>query len=247
MSTSSFSYSAPFRIYKILPNGKRARAEVSMYEFLNKGWQDNGWTPSTFTELKIADEMQGHKAFEKAVKGVPMQELRKFNDKVRIALPSEPTSRRTVTYGEWYTKYRPLGYKYQYESKVTPSYWERHVATRGELEAEVKKQDWWAPRRSYSQAFELRRWAFPEDDSTVSSDVIALQDWKNIPNPARRSGWSGRPNKGPLVVSRSRARKEGYPQRHDRSDAQLREDREDYETHWNRRKYPRVWDKWSYG
>lgn len=247
----SFSYAEPFKIYKILPNGKRARAEVSMQEYLSDGWQEQGQTPSTFRELKIADEMLGHKAFRKTVDGVPMDELRKFNDPVRIWLPDDPTHRRSATYGEWYSKYRPLGYQYKYEYRSTPNYWARHIATRRDLEAEVKKRDWWAPTRSYSQASELRRWAFPATDEKpdkVRADTIALQDWKNIPNPKRRSGWTRRTGheQEDNVVSRKRARQENIPERHGRSDEVLEEERANYDRFWNTRKYPPIWDKWAY-
>lgn len=157
------------KIWKLLPNGRRVERDVTPQEYMTAGWATNGWAaPSSL-----------QKQFEKKVEDDTERELRTHSNSylqsllrrytIAKKLPNGRFVHRTVTGAEFeHEGWRTQGWfipSYAREKVREPL--ETKTAKDKYIDAILRTQKWWKPKRSYAQAL-----SFYKPVSSVIGDEL---------------------------------------------------------------------------
>lgn len=187
-----------FTINKLLPNGKTATRTVTEEEYINDGWAKSGWAAPPTVQMRAEAAQEAQLTDE--LKKRPTEELRAMARKWKIVkkLPNGKWATRTVYGGEYENDgWRSQGWiipSYMHiENQKPPS--QSPLAKNYYIRRIKAYQDWWRPKRSFSQAqayyAPMTKIIDSELGHNAQDDIQKIQSGLYNPNPKWRD-WLNR-------------------------------------------------------
>lgn len=194
------------RIWKTLPNGKRAHKYVTREEFINDGWARNGWATNILEWQQAADSANVNHSFKEQFQHTDTRTLALYSRYVDIIkqLPNGKYVKRNIPYGQFATQgWEQNGWRLA--GRLTRPGFTPTKSFRQEAIRKLRGQNWWKPSRSQDQARML-------SPTKTESEISQLRNIDNIPNPYHRRWARRKTGHEPLpVINRYVAFKRSIP------------------------------------
>lgn len=194
------------RIWKTLPNGKRAHKYVTKEEYINDGWARNGWASGILEWQQAADAAAVNQSFNDQFQNKDTRTLDLYSRDVNIVkhLPNGRTKTIKIPYGQFATQgWETNGWRLA--GRLNRSHLPPSKSLRQQAIRKLKLQSWWKPTRSQDQARML-------SPTKSISEINLLRNIDNIPNPFHRT-WARRKTgkEPPTVIDRFTGFKKKIP------------------------------------
>lgn len=185
------------RIWKTLPNGKRAHKWVTREEYINDGWARNGWATNILEWQQAADAATVKQSFKEQFDDKDTRTLALYSRYVDIIkqLPTGKYVKKNIPYGQFVTQgWEQNGWRLA--GRLTRTSFAPTKTFRQKAIRNLRVQDWWKPSRSKDQARML-------SPNKTEAEISQLTNINNIPNPFHRR-WARRKtgHEPPSIINR---------------------------------------------